>query len=212
MPAPLKIYLIRHGEVHNPENILYGRLPGYFLSKTGREQAESAGKVLADEAIAHIYCSPMERTQETSKLIANQLENSPEITVDERLIEVHSPYDGVAHHELEAINFDLYTGNEPPHEHPRDIRKRLVEFLNEMRKKHAHQKIIAVSHGDLVVSAFMFAKKQDANDIGRTRTQVNRIQSLGLPEIYPATASVSTLTYTGTDPDEIPHYKYQRPY
>jgi len=212
MPAPLTIYLIRHGEVHNPEGILYGRLPGYFLSKTGREQAESAGKALTDEQIAHIYCSPMERTQETSKLIESQLEVSPEITIDERLIEVHTPYDGTPHHELEAINFDLYDGNEPPHEQPRDIRKRLVDFLNEMRKKHANQKIIAVSHGDIVVSSFMFSKKQDANDIGRTRTQVNRIQSLGLPEIYPATASISTLTFTGNDPDEIPSYSYQRPY
>ena len=212
MPAPLTIYLIRHGEVHNPEGILYGRLPGYFLSKTGREQAESAGKALTDEQIAHIYCSPMERTQETSKLIESQLEVSPEITIDDRLIEVHSPYDGVGHAELEAVNFDLYTGSEPPHEQPRDIRKRLVDFLNEMRKKHANQKIIAVTHGDLVVSSFMFAKKQDANDIGRTRTQANRIQSLGLPEIYPATASISTLTYTGDDSAEIPAYSYHRPY
>ena len=28
------VHLMRHGEVHNPEGILYGRLPGYRLSDT----------------------------------------------------------------------------------------------------------------------------------------------------------------------------------
>ena len=28
----VKVHLMRHGEVHNPERIVYGRLPGYRLS------------------------------------------------------------------------------------------------------------------------------------------------------------------------------------
>lgn len=212
MPAPLTIHLIRHGEVHNPEAILYGRLPGYYLSETGREQAIAAGKALAERDILHIYCSPMERTQETAKLIVKQRKIPIDITVDERLIEVHSPYDGTAHDELAAINFDLYTDAEEPHEQPRDIRKRLITFLNEMRQTHANKQIAAVTHGDIVVSAFMFAMKQEENDIGRTRIQANRIQSLGLPEIYPATASISTLVYASDDPNEVPNYSYLRPY
>jgi hypothetical protein len=64
----------------------------------------------------------------------------------------------------------------------------------------------------MVVMAFMFAKGQDENDVGRTRTQPNRIQSLGLPEVYPATASISKLVYSTDDPNEVPHYEYIRPY
>lgn len=212
MPAPLTIYLIRHGEVHNPETLHYGRLPGYFLSKTGREQAIAAGKAMANRNIASIYCSPMERTQETAKLIVNQRENLLDITIDERLIEVHTPHEGMPQSELEKINFDLYTGTQAPYEQPRDIRRRLLAFLNEMRRTHANQAIVAISHGDIVVSAFMFAKKQDENDMGRTQAQANRIQSLGLPEMYPVTASISTLTYKTNDPDEVPEYAYERPY
>lgn len=212
MPAPMTLYLVRHGEVHNPEAILYGRLPGYHLSETGRKQATSAGKSLADKAIDAIYCSPLERAQETASLINSQRADSVDIVVDERLIEVHTSYDGYSHEELEAINFDLYTGTPDEYEQPADIRRRLLAFINDMRRKHAGKAIVAVSHGDIVVSAFMFATRQPENDIGRTRTQPNRIQSLGLPEIYPATASISTLSYTTDASDEVPSYDYLRPY
>ncbi|MEV7908248.1 histidine phosphatase family protein, partial [Streptomyces anulatus] len=41
------VHLLRHGEVHNPANILYGRLPGYHLSETGRQMAELVAKSVA---------------------------------------------------------------------------------------------------------------------------------------------------------------------
>ncbi|MEM9952617.1 MAG: histidine phosphatase family protein [Chloroflexota bacterium] len=212
MSAPLTLYIIRHGEVHNPDHILYGQMPNFYLSEVGRQQAQAAGKALADKSLVAIYCSPMERTQETSKIIAAELSQSLTPQIDQRLIETYTPHDGTPHAELEKINFDIYTGNEPPYEHPRDIRERLLAFINEKREQHANQAIVAVTHGDIVVSAFMHAKEQPANDIGRTRTQANRIQSLGLPEVYPATASISTLIFSTDDSDEIPSYQYHRPY
>ncbi|MGB7341807.1 MAG: histidine phosphatase family protein [Phototrophicaceae bacterium] len=212
MPAPLTVYIMRHGEVHNPANILYGRMPNFYLSTTGREQAIAAGKASADKPIVAVYASPMERTQETANLIIEQHPSDLSVRVDERLIEVNTPLDGTSHADLEKINFDIYDGNEPPYEQPQDIRQRLMAFLQEKRQQHANQQIIAVTHGDLVVASFMFAKQQPANDIGRTRTQANRIQALGLPEVYPATASISTLSYVTDDPDEIPAYHYHRPY
>ncbi|GAB5493115.1 MAG: hypothetical protein Phog2KO_33300 [Phototrophicaceae bacterium] len=212
MPAPLTIYLARHGDVHNPEALLYGRLPGYYLSELGRNQAKSAGEHLAQYDLSAIYSSPMERAQETAGIITNQRENPLPVTVDERLIEVHCPYDGTPQSELDKINFDLYTDTSEEYEKPHHLRRRLLDFINDMRRQHANQTILAVSHGDIVVSAFMFAKGQDANDIGRTKTQANRIHTLGLPEVYPATASVSTLTYQTDDPDEVPSYSYHRPY
>ena len=33
------VHLVRHGEVHNPEKILYGRIPGYHLSSRGHSMA-----------------------------------------------------------------------------------------------------------------------------------------------------------------------------
>lgn len=212
MSAPLTIYILRHGEVHNPEGILYGRLPDYHLSKVGREQASAAGQALADKTLAAIYASPMERAQETAGFVANAQKEFLSIQTDKRLNEVHTPYDGTSHEELEKINFDLYTGTKAPYEQVRDVRRRLLKFLNEMREKHAEQEIAAVTHGDLVVAAFMYAMKQSEDDIGRTKTQANRIEALGLPEVYPATASISKLVFSSDDPDEIPEFFYLRPY
>jgi len=207
MGAPLIFHLVRHGEVHNPERILYGRLPGYQLSAAGREQAAAVGAYLKDRPLAAIYCSPLERAQETAGLINQQRETPLPIIIEERLIEVHSPHDGVSHDILETTNFDLYTGSESPHEQPGDIRRRMREFIAEMRAKHSGQEIVAVSHGDVVVAMFMFAMQQEEHDIGR-----GRLDTLGLPERYPVTASVNTFTYQTDDDDEIPLYQYHRPY
>ena len=38
------VHLVRHGEVHNPERILYGRLPGYRLSARGEQMAQRVGE------------------------------------------------------------------------------------------------------------------------------------------------------------------------
>nr|BFF23401.1 hypothetical protein GCM10025732_13660 [Glycomyces mayteni] len=52
------VHLLRHGEVHNPEGILYGRLPGYGLSELGREMAVAAAERLAKRDIVHVGASP----------------------------------------------------------------------------------------------------------------------------------------------------------
>ena len=55
------VHMMRHGEVHNPKGILYGRLPGYHLSDTGAAQARAVADVLADHDISHVFASPLQR-------------------------------------------------------------------------------------------------------------------------------------------------------
>ena len=38
------VHLLRHGEVHNPGGVLYGRLPEFHLSDLGQEMAERDGR------------------------------------------------------------------------------------------------------------------------------------------------------------------------
>lgn len=207
MAGALTLYLLRHGEVHNPDKILYGRLPGYYLSTTGREQATAAGHYLKERPIVQMYSSPMERAQETAGIVAELHNNDLTVQQDERLNEVHSPFDGTPHSEMEKTWFDLYTGTQPPHEQPQDLRHRVLSFINEARARHRGQEIAVVSHGDIVVAMFLFAMQKPAHDIGR-----GKLDGFGLPEAYPSTASVSTLTFESDDPDEIPAYAYVRPY
>ena len=63
---------MRHGEVHNPERILYGRLPGYHLSDRGRRQAQAVADSLADNDIVAVVASPLQRAQETAAPIARR--------------------------------------------------------------------------------------------------------------------------------------------
>ena len=45
--ALTRVHVMRHGEVHNPEGILYGRLPGYRLSERGQSQAQAVADAAA---------------------------------------------------------------------------------------------------------------------------------------------------------------------
>jgi len=88
------VHLLRHGEVHNPGGILYGRLPGYHLSNTGRQMAELVAKTLADRDIVLLASSPLERARETAAPIAERL--GLEIKIDDRLTEADNVFQGRA--------------------------------------------------------------------------------------------------------------------
>lgn len=86
------VHLVRHGEVFNPDGVLYGRLPGFKLSERGQQQALVVAEHLADHDIAHVVCSPMERAQQTAEPIAAAHRIHPEI--DGRLIESANVFEG----------------------------------------------------------------------------------------------------------------------
>lgn len=87
------VHLLRHGEVHNPEAVLYGRLPGYRLSELGRTMATRVAEHLADADIAHVGASPLERAQETAQPIADGHDLT--VKVDGRLIEADNVFEGL---------------------------------------------------------------------------------------------------------------------
>ena len=86
------VHLLRHGEVHNPEHVLYGRLPGYRLSANGRMMAVAAADFFAGRPVAAIFASPLQRAQETAQPVAEQLGLT--ITTDDRLIESENVLEG----------------------------------------------------------------------------------------------------------------------
>lgn len=86
------VHLLRHGEVYNPEGVLYGRLPGYQLSDLGHLMAQRAAEALKDRDIAAVISSPMERAQQTATPIA-AMHDLPIIT-DPNLIEADNIFEG----------------------------------------------------------------------------------------------------------------------
>lgn len=86
------VHLMRHGEVANPDGVLYGRLPGYQLSELGRRMAERVGEHLDSRDVVHVGASPLERAQETAQPIAKA--HGLDIATDERLIEAENVFQG----------------------------------------------------------------------------------------------------------------------
>jgi broad specificity phosphatase PhoE len=82
------VHLLRHGEVHNPQGILYGRSSGYHLSERGRKMAERIADRIGDRDITHIVSSPLERAQETAAPLAAAVD------LDDRLIESGNIFEG----------------------------------------------------------------------------------------------------------------------
>ncbi|MGI8761663.1 MAG: histidine phosphatase family protein [Jatrophihabitantaceae bacterium] len=88
----ITVHLLRHGEVHNPDRVLYGRLPGYHLSELGVAQARLAAAFLARRDIGYLVSSPLERAQQTAGALAET--TGLPVDTDERLVEAANELEG----------------------------------------------------------------------------------------------------------------------
>ena len=86
------VHMLRHGEVYNPEKVLYGRLPGYRLSELGVQMAKAAAEYLAGHDVTYLVASPLERAQQTAEPFAAEF--GLPIAVDDRLIESANFFEG----------------------------------------------------------------------------------------------------------------------
>lgn len=93
MSVRTTVHLLRHGEVDNPEHVLYGRLPGYRLSALGHRMAERAAAYLAERDVALVISSPLERARQTAAPVADA--HGLEIGTDERIIESLNAFEGL---------------------------------------------------------------------------------------------------------------------
>lgn len=159
------IHFVRHGEVHNPDHILYERLPGFHLSDRGRRMAEATARYLAaspqTNTAAAVYSSPLDRTRETAQAILTALnetraarnEEPLELVTDQRIIEAGNNFRGtrIGHGEgalWRNGNWKLVTNLWKPSwgESYRQIAARVSAFAQEKVGEHAGQQIIVVSH------------------------------------------------------------------
>ncbi|MFV9671927.1 MAG: histidine phosphatase family protein [Acidimicrobiia bacterium] len=77
------IFLVRHGEVHNPDHVVYADLPGFSLSATGQRQAAEVASRLPHRAT--VVTSPLDRAVETGQIIASGTDGR--VVVDDALTE-----------------------------------------------------------------------------------------------------------------------------
>ena len=138
MAQTTTIWLSRHGEVHNPRELLYGRLPRMNLSPEGIRQAEELAKFLAARPLAGVYSSPMLRARKTAERIRLRHPGLDRIRIDSDLTEIRSAWQGEPLTALESIGWDFYA-------HPKGqddeslqmIHDRMLRWLQRMLRRHA---------------------------------------------------------------------------
>ncbi len=201
-----RIGFVRHGHVHNPRAVHYGRLPGFGLSERGRTQAQAAAQALRDVPIATLYSSPLQRAQETAAAIQAV---HPHLTpvLSPLLSEVYTPFDGQPHSVLAARQWDAYTGTPPEYEQPGDVLDRAREFIAQVRRACDGQHVIATTHGDVISFLILWARGLPIDPQYK-----ETLATLDIPGNYPAPASITTLTYHTAAPGEVPEMEHLVPY
>ncbi|MDR1386889.1 MAG: histidine phosphatase family protein [Propionibacteriaceae bacterium] len=91
--ATTVVHLLRHGQVYNPDHILYGRLPGFGLSGLGQRMAQRVADHLSRTELTHLRCSPLLRAQETMAPIAASRPQL-EVVTDQRVVEAANHFEG----------------------------------------------------------------------------------------------------------------------
>ncbi len=205
MSAPATIVLVRHGQVHNPRRILYGRLPRFRLSARGVEEARAAGRLLAGKELTALYCSPLLRTRQTAREVAAF---HPKMTVRRAwdLIEVHNPFEGRPGSEVDARQGDVYTGVGPPFEQPADIAARARAFFERVRRRHPGARVAGVTHGDVIVFAMLWAR-----GLAPSPRHKADLAALGFAGGYPATGSLTAFVFRTDSPRELPEIRHTTP-
>lgn len=145
------VHLVRHGEVHNPAKILYGRLEGYQLSERGRNMAHATATDLADHDVTFLGVSPMQRAQETAQPFAEKF--GLDITTDERLIEAGNMLEGL---HIKGARSALWNPKYWPllkdpslpswGEHYTDICERMWDVIDDARDKARGHEAVLISH------------------------------------------------------------------
>lgn len=152
MPAD-QIHLVRHGEVFNPQGVLYGRLPGFGLSDLGRDMAQAAADDLAGRGreVATLVASPLQRTQQSAEPIAEAFGLEP--FLDDRVIEPTNRFEGKKMHGTESALRDVRTWAwlvnpwEPSWGEPfRDIADRMVHAMDDAWQAADGGDVVVVSH------------------------------------------------------------------
>ena len=200
------ISLIRHGQVYNPEKVVYGRLPGFGLSEVGKKQVSCTAQFLQDAPLAAIYSSPLLRARETAEIIQDYHADVPVHIVD-AINEVKFMFEGQPMASMADRNWDLYSGAEEGYEHPADIITRVKPFLDQLCNLHPGQQVALITHGDVIAFTVLWLSEQPLLPHNK-----HTLNTLGFLDDYPAPASIVNVYYPADGLDQQPELHYIKPY
>ncbi|MBU1800660.1 MAG: histidine phosphatase family protein [Actinobacteria bacterium] len=218
------VHLLRHGEVHNPEGVLYGRRDGFHLSDLGVQMAEQVADTIKTRDITHLRCSPLERAQETAAPLAAA--RGLDIVTDERVIESTNKFEGeqfgAGRNALRKPSNWRYLWNpfKPSWGEPyKQVAERMMAAVHDAREAAAGHEAVVVSHQLPIWTTRLHAEKRSflhdprsrqctlcsltsLHFVGDRLTQVSYSEPAG--DLIPAADKGATFSAGGAPEDKKP--------
>ncbi len=170
----LTVLGVRHGEVHNPEGVIYAGLDGYGLSETGRSQAAAVAEALHGRSVVAIYASPLDRAMQTAAFISQA--TGADVVSDERLYEWRhwQQWAGLTWDELREKGSDAWDAymNDPGSvtsgESLEQLADRFGSWLDDVKRDHGDEDggiVIGVTHLEGLRATLLRALGRDAKEL-----------------------------------------------
>jgi len=198
----MRLILVRHGETeHNRTHLALGRAD-VPLNNTGLRQAAALEFALAEESIAAIYSSPLQRALETAKRIAAP--HDLDVIIEERLIEMDiGELEGLTGAEMVRQHPDLMENWGGPkgvtyrmpgsNETLTDVQVRARQAVEEMLARHPDETVVAVTHNFVILATLAWLLTIELAEFRRLRHSVAAISSVEM-----ASGRVQVITLNDT--------------
>jgi probable phosphoglycerate mutase len=182
-----RFYLIRHADVENPHRLLYGHLPGFYLSALGRDQAAAVGEALKPDGIQRIVHSPLDRAVETAQIIAGKLTPPPALESDPNLREADfSRYlQGVPYWQIPVrrplwLVHKARRGLLPGDETVEAMAERVLGVVRRLAREHPGETMALVSHADPLIATWIILDGRPQNEREMHRKDIQKAGMLRL--------------------------------
>ena len=148
-----RVYLVRHGQTEWNRELRFRGRADIYLNENGREQARAIAVALSDTHINAIYTSPLSRSIETARPIAEVFRLKT--TALQGLIDInYGEWEGLAHEEVKQRYANLYRQWEkhpdsvkfPNGESLDDVRERSFSAFTEVVERDRGKSILIIPH------------------------------------------------------------------
>lgn len=156
-----RIYFVRHGEGQDnvARQFSYKKVDRP-LTERGHQQAQQTGIYLANKQVDGIFCSPMKRTHETARVIANRLGLEPVVMEEFREVNVGD----LEGQDFNDVNWGIYhditnawyegdaSAAYPGGEDNQMLWERMQRGLKSIVADHTNKNFVLVGHGGIFIA------------------------------------------------------------
>jgi broad specificity phosphatase PhoE len=182
---PSRLFVVRHGRVHNPNELAYGHLPRFALDEEGRGQARRAAEWLAAHGIGAVYVSPLLRARQTARVIARGA-GDPPVHRDVRLreSELARVWQGTPWRELANVHAELYATFETTPsrietgESLAAMARRMAAVCRSAARRYPGAAVALVSHRDPILALRFLVTDGDFDALNHTPCMPGSITEL----------------------------------